>query len=72
MLAVARDDFQINVLDIDTRRVVRKYSGHNNRITDMVGRNYAICNFRDLVPKFADRQVRVNSGDPDQTAPQTV
>ena len=36
MLAVARDDFIINVVDIDTREVVRKFFGHLNKITDMV------------------------------------
>ncbi len=36
MLAVALDDFQISVIDTDTRRVVRKFSGHSSSITDMV------------------------------------
>jgi len=36
MLAVARDDFVVNIIDIDTRKVVRKFAGHDNRLTDMV------------------------------------
>ena len=36
MLAVARDDFHVDVIDIDTRKVVRQFIGHDNRITDMV------------------------------------
>lgn len=35
MLAVACDDFLIRVVDIDTRRIVRIFSGHTNRITDL-------------------------------------
>ncbi|KAM8962305.1 WD repeat-containing protein 36 isoform 1-T1 [Pelodytes ibericus] len=35
MLAVALDDFGISVLDIETRRGVRKFSGHNGKINDM-------------------------------------
>ncbi|CAH2297181.1 WD repeat-containing 36 [Pelobates cultripes] len=35
MLAVALDDFGLNVLDIETRRIVRKFSGHNGKINDM-------------------------------------
>lgn len=34
MLAVALDDFSINIVDIDTRRVVRKFVGHTAQITD--------------------------------------
>jgi hypothetical protein len=36
MMAVARDDFHVYIIDIDTRKVVRKFIGHDNRITDMV------------------------------------
>ena len=35
MLAVACDDFLIRVVDTDTRRIVRIFSGHTNRITDL-------------------------------------
>ena len=36
LLAVALDDFEIHVVDIDMRRIVRIFRGHTNRITDMV------------------------------------
>ena len=36
LLAVCLDDFEIHVVDIDMRRVVRIFRGHTNRITDMV------------------------------------
>ena len=36
LLAVSLDDFEIQVVDIDMRRVVRIFRGHTNRITDMV------------------------------------
>ncbi|XP_074642621.1 WD repeat-containing protein 36-like [Tubulanus polymorphus] len=35
MLAVALDDFSVVIVDIDTRRVVRTFTGHRNCITDM-------------------------------------
>ncbi|KAL5017247.1 hypothetical protein ScPMuIL_006836 [Solemya velum] len=35
MLAVAQDDFSVIVIDADTRKVVRTYKGHTNRVTDM-------------------------------------
>ncbi|XP_053330329.1 WD repeat-containing protein 36 [Spea bombifrons] len=35
MLAIALDDFGINVLDIETRKIVRKFTGHNGKINDM-------------------------------------
>lgn len=35
MLAVASDDFIISILDIETRKIVRKFSGHQRQITDM-------------------------------------
>ncbi|KAI8786613.1 WD repeat-containing protein 36 isoform X1 [Biomphalaria glabrata] len=38
MLAVALDDFTISLVDIDTRRVVRQFSGHTSSITDMTFR----------------------------------
>ena len=36
LMAVALDDFTINIVDVDIKRIVRKFSGHRNRITDMV------------------------------------
>uniref|UniRef100_A0A7N8XCH6 WD repeat domain 36 n=1 Tax=Mastacembelus armatus TaxID=205130 RepID=A0A7N8XCH6_9TELE len=37
MLALALDDFTLLVVDIETRRVVRKFAGHHGNINDMVG-----------------------------------
>lgn len=37
MLAVALDDFTLLVVDIETRRAVRKFAGHHGNINDMVG-----------------------------------
>jgi len=34
LLAVVLEDFTISLVDIDTRRVVRKFSGHTSAITD--------------------------------------
>ena len=36
MLAVATDDFIVAIFDIETRKVVRRFLGHRNTITDMV------------------------------------
>uniref|UniRef100_A0A8C5DLI0 Small-subunit processome Utp21 domain-containing protein n=1 Tax=Gouania willdenowi TaxID=441366 RepID=A0A8C5DLI0_GOUWI len=35
MLALALDDFTLTVVDIETRRVVRKFAGHHGNINDM-------------------------------------
>ncbi|KAM4707414.1 WD repeat-containing protein 36 [Discoglossus pictus] len=35
MLGVALDDFSLNVFDIETRKLVRKFLGHNGKINDM-------------------------------------
>ncbi|XP_056602889.1 WD repeat-containing protein 36 [Triplophysa dalaica] len=35
MLAIALDDFVVNILDMETRRIVRKFSGHRGQINDM-------------------------------------
>ncbi|XP_030844330.1 WD repeat-containing protein 36 [Strongylocentrotus purpuratus] len=35
MLAVVTDDFTIHVVDADLKRVVRRFSGHHNRVTDL-------------------------------------
>lgn len=37
MLALALDDFTVLVVDTETRRVVRKFSGHRGIVNDMVG-----------------------------------
>lgn len=37
MVAVAMDDFTLLVVDMETRRVVRKLAGHRGNVTDMVG-----------------------------------
>lgn len=36
MLAVATDDFTVVIIDCDVKKVVRKFQGHSNKITDMV------------------------------------
>ena len=36
MLAVATDDFSVLIIDCDIKRVVRKFGGHSNRISDLV------------------------------------
>lgn len=36
ILGVAFDDFSISILDIETRKIVRTFSGHQGRINDMV------------------------------------
>lgn len=36
LMAVSLDDFEIHIVDIDMRRIVRIFRGHTNRITDMV------------------------------------
>uniref|UniRef100_A0A6Q2ZKN2 Uncharacterized protein n=1 Tax=Esox lucius TaxID=8010 RepID=A0A6Q2ZKN2_ESOLU len=35
MLAIALDDFTLNVLDTETRRIVRRFSGHRGQVNDM-------------------------------------
>lgn len=35
MLAIALDDFSINLVDIDTHRIIRKFVGHTAQITDV-------------------------------------
>ncbi|CAB3235752.1 unnamed protein product [Arctia plantaginis] len=36
LLALANEDFSITIVDIDTMNIVRKFDGHNGRITDIV------------------------------------
>lgn len=35
MLAAALEDFSVNIIDMDTRRLVRKFSGHTAQLTDI-------------------------------------
>jgi U3 small nucleolar RNA-associated protein 21 len=35
MLAVATDDFSVVIIDCDVKKVVRKFNGHSNKISDM-------------------------------------
>ncbi|XP_035632533.1 WD repeat-containing protein 36 [Oncorhynchus keta] len=35
MFAIALDDFTLNVLDMETKRIVRKFSGHRGQVNDM-------------------------------------
>ncbi|OCT98543.1 hypothetical protein XELAEV_18010780mg [Xenopus laevis] len=35
MLAVALDDFTLNIFDLETKRLVRRFQGHNGKINDM-------------------------------------
>jgi U3 small nucleolar RNA-associated protein 21 len=53
--AIACDDFSVRVVDVSTRRQVRSFSGHSNRISDM-------CFSPDgrwLVSASLDRSIRV-------------
>ncbi|XP_072399181.1 WD repeat-containing protein 36 [Diabrotica undecimpunctata] len=34
MLAIAMEDYSLNIMDIDTKRVVRKFTGHTAQLTD--------------------------------------
>src|SRR5437879_6595359 len=36
LLAISSDDLCIRVIDVDTRKIVREFWGHKNRITDLV------------------------------------
>lgn len=36
MLAVALDDFTINIFDMEMKRIVRRFSGQRGQINDMV------------------------------------
>ncbi|KAK3090298.1 hypothetical protein FSP39_010724 [Pinctada imbricata] len=55
MLAVALDDFQVFIIDLDTRRVVRRFTGHKNAVTDMTFSPDA----RWLITSSMDSTVRV-------------
>ena len=36
MLVVVLDDFTVLIIDIETRKIVRKFTGHSSTITDVV------------------------------------
>lgn len=36
MLAVSTDDFTVMIIDCDVKKIVRKFLGHSNKISDMV------------------------------------
>jgi len=54
-LAVICDDFQIRVYDIEVPRLVRKFSGHTNRLTDLC----FSCDGRWLISSAFDKTIRV-------------
>ena len=35
MLGVATDDFSVLIIDCDTKKIIRKFNGHSNKISDM-------------------------------------
>ncbi|XP_064607186.1 WD repeat-containing protein 36-like [Liolophura sinensis] len=55
MLAVALDDFEVHMVDLDTRQVVRVFSGHRNKITDLTFSSDA----RWLITSSMDSTIRV-------------
>ncbi len=44
MLAVSTDNFTVQVIDCDIKRLVRKFNCHKNIITDMVENKCSILN----------------------------
>jgi hypothetical protein len=40
MLAVSLDDFSVVIIDCDVKKIVRKFCGHSNKISDMVNKNF--------------------------------
>ncbi len=38
MLAVSLDDFSVVIIDCDVKKIVRKFCGHSNKISDMVNK----------------------------------
>jgi len=40
LLAIVSDDMCIRVIDIETRKIVREFWGHRNRVTDIVCVNF--------------------------------
>ncbi len=54
-MAVALDDFYVNIVDCETRRVIRVFGPHGNRITDMAFNNEC----RWIVTSSMDSIIRV-------------
>lgn len=46
LLAVVCDDLGIRVIDIETKKIVREFWGHRNRITDFVSVLYVYVKIR--------------------------
>lgn len=42
MLALALDDFSLQVVDIEMKRVVRKFAGHHGNINGMVSLSFQL------------------------------
>jgi hypothetical protein len=40
MLAVSTDEFSVLIIDCDIKKIVRKFVGHSNKISDMVTLNF--------------------------------
>lgn len=38
MLSLALDDGQLLVIDVETRKIVRRFPGHSNSVTDLVSK----------------------------------
>ena len=36
MLTVVLDDFTVHIIDIETRKIVRRFTGHSSTLTDVV------------------------------------
>lgn len=58
MLALALDDFTLVVVDIETRRVVRKFAGHHGNINDMVGW-MKVLTYIHYITQYAKRKLNV-------------
>ena len=43
LAAFAADDLAVRVIDLDTGKIVRVFSGHENRITDVVRAHTRAC-----------------------------
>lgn len=61
MLALAMDNFSIYVVDVELRRIVRKYQGHQNVISDMVGVLCAVILLANLVANSWWQKLKVTA-----------
>jgi len=59
MLALALDNFQLVVIDVDIQRIVRLFAGHTNTITDLV--TDLICKFMRHVFAYCNRFINQKS-----------